>query len=369
MLKRGAVSQKMIAEACGVHRSTVGSILSGGALALRYNEETRNKVLAAAARLHYRPSRAAQAMRKNRSNLIAIVHFGTGIEAAEKTNQELCRKVAEAGYDILALDMNWHGGSVHRTLTELIEARVEGVLISHTQEIFTDAHIAVLHGAGIPVVSINGEARSGVPLVCTELAATFAELTRHLHQAGRRVIVQPAPDRQDHPVRSVSERIAGFRAACEAAGSWTSLGEEEFFRQWPDFPTDRPAGITVLQDPGLYERLDRPVYQFCQRLFRSGRRPDALVCPNDSLAVEALFAAQEFGLSAPRDFGVTGFDNDRLGAFPALSLTTAEQDIPRLCTRGVEILLDLLRNPRTATTREKFPPRLILRASSGPPPN
>lgn len=57
VLKRPTVAnQKSVALESGVSRSTVGAILSGGALALRYSEETRSKVLAAAAKLNYRPS-------------------------------------------------------------------------------------------------------------------------------------------------------------------------------------------------------------------------------------------------------------------------------------------------------------------------
>ena len=369
MLRRGAVNQKAIAEACGVHRSTVGSILSGGDLALRYNEETRRKVLEAAARLNYRPNRAAQTMRKKRSNLIAIVHFGSGIEAADKTNQELSRRVVDAGYDFLAVDMNWHGGSVSRTLAELIQARVEGVLISHTQEIFTDEHIEILHAADIPAVSINGQDRAGLPLVCTDLVSAFAEVTRHLHAMGHRTLLQPVPDLRGAKARSVSERIEGFQQACEAVGTWMALSEEEFFAQWPATADEGIAGWTVLQDRGLYDRVERPVYQFCQRLFRSDGRPDALVCLNDALALEAVFAAQEFQLAVPRDFAVTGFDNDRMGEFPALGLTTVEQDIPALCARGVEILLSLICDPQAPAVRETFSPRLIQRTSSAGRPS
>lgn len=363
MLKRRTVNQKAIAEECGVHRSTVASILNGGALAQRYKEETRNKVLAAAGRLNYHPNRAAQTIRQKRSNLIAIVYFGSGIEAADKTNRELSKRVIEAGYDFLAVDMNWHGGSVHRTLSELIQARVEGVLISHIQHVFADEHIRTLHGAGIPVVSVNGQDRAGVPLVCTDFAAAFAGLTRHLQENGCRTILQLAPDLGHAGVRSVMERIRGFRAACESGGTWTALSEEDFFRQWPARPYGPPGGWTVLQDRRLYDETDRPVYRFCQRLFPLGRLPDALVCLNDCLAMEALFAAREFGLDVPRDVAVTGFDNDRMGAFPALGLTTADQDIPGLCARGVEILLDLIRDPRPTTTTELFPARPIVRSS------
>ena len=66
--------------------------------------------------------------------MIGIVHFGAGIEAALKVNLTLAADVCARGYDYLAVDMNWHGGSVERVIDELIQSRVEGVIISHIQE-------------------------------------------------------------------------------------------------------------------------------------------------------------------------------------------------------------------------------------------
>src|SRR5690606_33902537 len=121
------------------------------------------RVLEAAEKLGYRPHRPAQVMRRQRSNLVAIVHFGGGIEAARKTNLVLARVANEMGYDYLSLDMNWYGGSVDRAVEEIVRVRAEGVLISHTHDVFHDEHVAKLNQAGIPVVAVNGGRRRNLP--------------------------------------------------------------------------------------------------------------------------------------------------------------------------------------------------------------
>jgi len=365
--KIGVPTQKSVAEASGVSRATVGAILAGGATASRYSEETRNRVKAAAKQLHYRPHRAAQVMRRQRSNLIAIVHFGAGIEAAHKSNLALSRELNAAGFDHLAVDMNWHGGSVERTLEEFIQARVEGVLISHIQEVFGDEHVEVLRQAGIPVVSINGERRENVSLICDNVAKAFSQLTAHLLAQGHRRVIQLLPKVNAQPgnpgSRAHGDRKKGFASSFVGCGRWIEVAEEEFSMDL--FDCADAQGITVNQDPRQYELLERPVYHFCKRLCASGPLPDALVCSNDMYAVEAIMALREAGLNVPGDLAVTGYDNDRIGEFPALGLTTAEQDLENICTTGVRALVERRNNPGLPAVTQSFDSKLILRSSCG----
>ena len=362
---------RIIAEKAGVSRETVSHIL-GGKLAENYKLATRTRVLEIARELNYRPHRGAQAMKAGRSNLIAIVHFGAGIEAAHKTNLVLSRLVHERGYDYLAMDMNWYGGSVERTLEEIIRARVEGVLISHIQEVFEDEHIEELLRAGIPIVSVNGSRRPKVPLNCNNAGKAFEALTRHLLQVGHRRIIQLISSFAhilEGREPSSTERTDGFRKAIEGSGEWMVMGEEEFFASWPQIsrriPRDRVLGVTVEQDARLYERVDKPVYRFCDRLFPDGNLPDAMVCMNDLYAMEVIAAALEHGVKVPGDVAVTGYDNDRIGEFPAFGLTTAEQDLEGICSAAIETLMKRIAGQVEPVEDRFFDSRIIIRSSCG----
>lgn len=367
----GHPTLQMVADLAKVSRETVSHIL-GGKRADRYRESTRQRVEQIARDLNYRPHRGAQMMKSGRSNLIAIVHFGAGIEAARKTNQTLARMLQETGYDYLAVDMNWHDGNVDRTIAELIRSRVEGILISHIQTVFEDEHINDLLRAGIPVVLVNGERRRNAPLVSNNATDAVEEMTGHLFASGHRRILQlmegfsrlPATQR---PL-SWSQRVTGFQRACQRHGTWTLLPEEEFFASWPRWAAERRSGlrgVTVEQDAKLYAAVDKPVYRLCSRLFSRGPLPDAIVCRNDFYAMEAIAAGLEHGIAIPQDVAITGYDNDRIGSFPAFGITTAEQDIEKICAEAMRLLLQRLKNPQAPMPREVlFPSRLILRASS-----
>lgn len=360
----------MIAEKAGVSRETVSHIL-GGKLAERYKMSTRTKVLEIAGQLNYRPHRGAQAMKSGRSNLIAIVHFGAEIEAAHKTNLALSRMVNEKGYDYLAMDMNWYGGSVERTLSEIIHARVEGVLISHIQEVFQEEHVAELRRAGIPVVSVNGGYRPNIPLICDNVDNAFQKLTRHLMDVGHRRILQLVSS-SDHlapgRARTINQRLVGFRDAIESQGKWMSVSEDEFFAMWPKLyaePVNEIVGITVQQEARLYDRVDKPVYRFCDRLFPQCMLPDAIVCTNDLYAMEVIAAGLEHGVRIPENVAVTGYDNDRIGAFPAFGITTAEQDIEGISSTAVDVLMNRIAHLDEEAPTQMFDSKLIIRTSSG----
>ena len=69
-------------------------------------------------------------------------------------------------------------------------------------------------------------------------------------------------------------------------------------------------------------------------------------------------AALESGLSVPGDLAVTSYDNDRIGEFPAMGLTTAEQDLHGICTTGVRTLIERINNPVLPTTTKSFDSKL-----------
>ena len=66
-----------------------------------------------------------------------------------------------------------------------------------------------------------------------------------------------------------------------------------------------------------------------------------MVCPNDELALGAVRAVHEAGLSVPEDVSVTGFDGIPLADVMTPTLTTLRQDFTAAGRAAVELLLDL----------------------------
>ncbi|MCR5093188.1 MAG: diguanylate cyclase [Lachnospiraceae bacterium] len=84
-----------------------------------------------------------------------------------------------------------------------------------------------------------------------------------------------------------------------------------------------------------------------------GTLPDAIVCANDHIAIGACTEAARQGLSAPRDFLITGFDNINLAACHTPSLTTIDQRWPELGSVCIDYL-------QAAWAGEEFPKSTIV---------
>lgn len=357
-------TQQMIARKAGVSREAVSQIL-GGKLADRYNEETQERVREIARQLNYHPNRTAQIMRKGRSNLIGIVHYNSTGETARKTAAYLPQAVSAKGYDYLVIDLQWTGGDMERVFKELVQARVEGVIVLAYAEIgFTEAHLDILRQASIPVISLYGDDGLNVPLVCGNGQRSFAKMTRHLWNLGHRKIIQPAENGMH---RNTRERIAGFcseAAACEAPHYLLDL--PDFFQRWPDLSRKKSVAITVRLDFKRYGHdFVEANYQFGKQLFKEYPLPDAVLGYNDRSAFGIFTAAWELGLKVPDDIALTGDDDDGFGKYPIYSLTTMRPDIEKSSNLAVDLLLKSLKGEPTEGIRHAIEALMILRGSCG----
>jgi len=179
----------------------------------------------------------------------------------------------------------------------------------------------------------------------------------HLWELGHRGVAvvtlseAPTPGAPPLPVDRV--RVAGLRAVWEErGGTW----HEDWQVTHPFLlrPDDR-HGIDMMR---LY----------LEPLFRSpGDRPTAVFAAHDEMAIVAIRALEEMGLSVPRDVSVVGFnDSGTLAAFFRPALTTVRTPSAALATLAVHQLADLMRRPEDRPRSIRLPPEIIVRESTGP---
>ena len=76
-------------------------------------------------------------------------------------------------------------------------------------------------------------------------------------------------------------------------------------------------------------------------------RPDALICANDLIAIDAIDAARdEFGLTISDDLSIVGFDGVGPATWPSYRLTTIRQPVRRMTDAAVTMLLERIANPK-----------------------
>ncbi len=361
----GRVTQKTIAEALGLSSTTVGLVLGSCATreAKKLAPETVAKIEAKARELGYQPNRAAQSIRTGRSNLIGVVHFGGGTEIGLAANRSLADQITASGYRHLAVDLSWHGNCVERALQELIQAGVEGVAISLITEAFRAEHTAMLRQAGIPVISVNGDPRMNVPLVCDDVENAFARLTTHALKEGHKKLLLIIHDASNRAMRM---RQAGFERGL--AGERVAAFEDEasFNAGWPALRATPGTIGTVVKLPQKTNSSEfrHDIYRLVRRLAKAGELPDVIFCTSDSSAFGVFAAAAECGLRIPEDFAVIGWGNYDYGRYPAYSLTTVDPNIERSCNAAIGQLIRRVRDNTAPMEDRLFESDLIVRNSS-----
>src|SRR4051794_32593979 len=87
----------------------------------------------------------------------------------------------------------------------------------------------------------------------------------------------------------------------------------------------------------------------------------------DIVAMGALEAIAEAGLSVPGDISVAGYDNTTFAAFGPISLTTIDQAGRQIGGNAARLLLDRIRNRTAPTSQVTLSPTLVVRRTTAPP--
>jgi LacI family transcriptional regulator len=145
-------------------------------------------------------------------------------------------------------------------------------------------------------------------------------------------------------IGQVRDRIDGARSAWRAAG------------RNPDalvhIPTD---ALTVSDGASAGERLVR---------LSSRRRPSAVFCANDLLALGVLRTALNAGLRVPDDLAIVGYDDIDFVAAAAIPLTSVRQPRLELGRTAAKLVIDEATNMHHEHQQVVFEPDLAVRAST-----
>ena len=340
----GRVRISDVASAAGVSIATVSASLNEVESA-RISADTRARVRAVADRLGYVPNRLAQGLRVQRSGTIGFV----GDQVATTpyaVGMILGALEAARAADRVVLLMNSGGDRdlEARELETLLQHQVDGVLYA-TMYHRTVEVPAVLDGT--PVVLVDAE--SADPTVSSavpdEVAGAMAAVGELLGQGHRRIAFVNSAD----PTLAATGRLEGYTRALEQAGIAVD-----------------PALVVAATDIG-----PEGGYRAARQLLAMPRRPTALFCFRDVMAMGVYRAAPEAGLDIPGDLSVVGFDDMEMvasGLHPGL--TTVALPHYEMGAWGVQHLLALIDDTtRRKAEQVKLSGQLIRRGSVAPPPS
>ena len=206
-----------------------------------------------------------------------------------------------------------------------------------------DDEIRRLTRSGLPCVGVD-VALSGpaTEYVMSDNPRGAALAVEHLHDLGHRRIATITGLIETRPG---ADRLKGYRDALRARG----LAFRDEYVAYGDFYVESGQ-------------------QAMNRLLDLDEPPTAVVCASDLMALGAIRAIAERGLSVPRDVSIVGFDDIQLAGHVQPPLTTLRQDKARLGAEAGRALTRLMAADVPAAEAVTLPVELVVRASTAAPP-
>ena len=322
---------KTVAEQAGVSPATVSRVLSGAA---KVDPERRERVLRAVADLDYRPNRLAANLRRQTTQAIGVVV--SDIENPHFT--QMVRAVEDAAFSrgcrVLLCNTDETADKQRAYLDMLAGERVQGVILVPSDP--AGAEIGRLLDLGIPLVAfdrvVDDHRADAVIIDNAEAGRRAAE---HLIAVGHRRIglIGGRPETQ-----TGGERLAGYERAMAAAGL-----------------------APIVADGGF--RLDGGHRAAGQLL--DTEDVSALIVSNNLMAVGALRAVRERGLTVPTDVAIVSVDDPFWAELVDPPLTALAQPVRRMAESAVRLLFERIAGERTSPRCLVFDVELRVRRSCG----
>lgn len=321
-----------VAAAVGVSSATVSLVLRGVA---GPSAATRERVLEAAARLGYRPDRAASLLASRRSRLIGVV-----MEIANPFHAQLVEDVQEAaerhGYD-LVLSAVTRARDERRAVETLVDSRCEALILLGPQAPAED--LAELDEQ-LPVVAVGRPVSSArVDVIRAADDEGVALAVEHLVGLGHRRITYVDGGRGTIPAL----RRRGYERAMRRHG----LGEQ----------------VQVVRGGDTEEAGARSA----RVVLGAGPTPTAMLTFNDRAAMGLLDALIRARVDVPGGVSVVGYDDSPLARLAHVDLTTVSQNTPELTRHAMAAVVERLDGGRRGHREVVVPPQLKVRGTTGPP--
>jgi LacI family transcriptional regulator len=293
-----------LARASGVSVGTVSRALNGYA---DVRPETRERIMRLARELDYTPGAAARSLVTQRSHVIGVVlDTGEGHPDLQhpffhEVMVGLKNQIGARGFDLLlfASERPGNGFGPHSYLKRSLHHNVDGVVMMGVDP--EDPEVQRVTRSDLATVGVDvGLAGTATTYVVSDNVAGGQLAVRHFHERGHRRIATITGLLDKLPG---AERLRGYRQAIQELG----LAYRDDYVAYGDFYTD--SGRRAME-----------------QLLALPEPPTAVFAASDMMALGAIRAAAEAGLSVPTDISVIGFDDIQLADHMNPPLTTVRQD-------------------------------------------
>lgn len=322
-----------VASHAGVSRTLVSFVLDGKPGA---SEATKQRVLAAADELGYRPDSAARLLARGRSRTLGVL-----MDVRQLFEADLVAGIYPAaesmGYEVL-LSANLPDRAESISVEALLSHRCGSLILLGPLSTVDYLHELAER---IPVVVVGRrlDPAPALATVRTDDARGIREAVDYLVELGH------------HDIRHVdggsdpgsADRRRAYRAAMRRHGI------AEYARVIPGAHTEE-AGATA-----------------ARTMLAESELPTAVLAGNDRCALGLLDVFTRAGVDIPGELSLIGYDDSRLSDNPRIDLTTVHQDAGALAEHAVRLAIEMLEGAEIDSHDVVLEPELVVRGTTAPP--
>ncbi|WP_439481399.1 LacI family DNA-binding transcriptional regulator [Cyclobacterium plantarum] len=338
MRKKEKITIHDIALEVGVTASTVSRALNNHP---RISATTKKMVLDAAKAINYKPNRIAAALRHGKSKLIGIIvptinrnFFSSIVRGIEEHANALDYKVMISQfYDDYKKEV--------ATIEALLDARVDGIMVSLGKNTHNFNHFESVLQKGIPLVFFDRTTdKLNVNQVIINDYLSAYQATNHLIEQGYRHIAHFTSHMK---IRIYQERLRGYEQALLDNG--------------------------INFDPRLVVESNMQLdggQKSTHRLLDNNLGFDAIFSASDYAIVGALQELKRINVKIPQEVGLVGFSNEPFTAFTEPTLSTVDQKAIDMGQSAAALFFEMVNADQRNKPKVKkvLDANLIIRASS-----
>ncbi len=323
-------SIKDVAYEAGVSTATVSRVLAGKS---NVSEKARTRVFGAVDKLDYRPNRAAQTLRLQRSATIGLLVSDIRNPFFTAVSRAVEDVAHEAGYSVFLCNTDEDPAKEAMYLKLMIDQDVAGVIYSPTLQSAEKLDATQFR---FPIILIDRDApQTDVDAVLLDNVAAGEQLACHLLQNGYRRIFGLFGQESG----TGHKRRAGLLRALHSA----------------DVP---PFGETFTD-----ARIEAG-YEAVLTALQSADPPDAIFTTNSLLAAGAMRAIHEQSLKIPDDIALAGFDDATWTTLVQPQITLIAQPTYEIGQSATELLIKRIEQPQRSARRVILSGKLLARGST-----
>jgi len=327
-----------VARLANVSAGTVSNVLNRPSYV---REETREKVLAAIHELEFVPDQGSRQFRPGRVRTLglAIANLDNPFFVDVALGAE--ERCKELGVGVVFCNSGYDPVREQQNLDLLVQSRVQGIIIAPVDE--RSPRLDMLRDRGVPMVFVDrvGDDRDCWSVVVDDFEGGRLGARHLVNEGHRRIAFLGHPDKSP----KVRTRLAGAHSI-----------------------VDETAGVSlelIEADSWTIEAGRAAARRLAERA--ASRRPTAVFCANDMLALGLEQQLLRDGMRVPEDLAIVGYDDLEWASVSSVPLTTVSQPRNGLGRTAVDMIMDLLArtNARVPTSNHVvLRPTLVRRESA-----